>query len=368
MVHISIVIPTRQRADTLRRCLETCIAQDFAEVEFIVSSNACTDDTRDVALSFNDPRIRLIETPMRLSMSDNWEFALVHALGQYVGYLGDDDGILPMGLSVAWSALTEYNYPAAAKGPPSVFVWPNAVNSMSRRDWNPGTLTGSLGDKTRILNSREMLTHYANSEAGYWNLPGLYYGLVKSSIIEKAKRNGRFFHSKIPDVYAAVAIAAVSDTYLLLHEAIMMAGLSNHSSGAVQLYGQDVEKRGSHGAELFPKENNMPFHPALTECPSMPVLSGESFLQAKDLGLLHPPLSWNFQRMLDAAIAELPTKPDTIRYEIIQALRNIGAHHNLDSSKIPSVPSASSSGSSQPGSLSYLKWRDFPYRNSFLQN
>ena len=96
-----------------------------------------------------------------------------------------------------------------------------------------------------------MLARYANSEAGYWNLPGLYYGLVKSSMIEKAKRNGRFFHSKIPDVYAAVAIAAVSDSYLLLNEAIMMAGLSNHSSGAMQLYGQDAEKRGSHGAELF---------------------------------------------------------------------------------------------------------------------
>ena len=37
-----------------------------------------------------------------------------------------------------------------------------------------------------------------------------------------------------------------------------------------------------------------------------PVLSGESFLQAKDLGLFHPPLDWNFQRMLDEAVAELP--------------------------------------------------------------
>ena len=66
MVHISIVIPTRQRADTLLRCLKTCVAQDFEEVEFIVSSNSCTDNTKDVTLSFNDPRIRLIETPTQL--------------------------------------------------------------------------------------------------------------------------------------------------------------------------------------------------------------------------------------------------------------------------------------------------------------
>ena len=89
-------------------------------------------------------------------------------------------------------------------------------------------------------------------------------------------------------------------------------------------------------------ENNLAFHPALTECPSGPVLLGESFLQVKDLGLIKPPLDWNFQRMLDAAIAELPTKPDAIRSQIIQALKEIAARHNLDSSKIPDLPSISS--------------------------
>ena len=234
---------------------------------------------------------------------------------------------------------------------------------MAGVGWNPGTLIASSGDNTRIHNSRETLIRFANSEAGHASLPGLYYGLVRSSVIHG--RGGRFFHSKIPDVYAAVAIAAVSEEFLLLQEATMMAGISNHSNGAVQLYGQDAEKRGSLSAELFPMENNLAFHPALTECPSGPVLLDESFLQAKDLGLIEPPLDWNFQRMLDAAIAELPTKPDAIRYEIIQALKEIALRHNLDSSKIPSpsisatIPRNSEASVTSSGASFHIDTRPF---------
>ena len=65
------------------------------------------------------------------------------------------------------------------------------------------------------------------------------------------------------------------------------------------------------------------------------------FCKPKISDLFQPPLNWNFQRMLDAAIAELPTKPDAIQHEIIQALKDIAAHHNLDSSNIPGAPSTS---------------------------
>ena len=35
----SVVIPTRERADTLHYCLKSCIAQAFEDVEFLVSDN-----------------------------------------------------------------------------------------------------------------------------------------------------------------------------------------------------------------------------------------------------------------------------------------------------------------------------------------
>ena len=92
---LSIIIPTRERADTLRYALQSCVTQDYADVEFIVCNNASTDDTEAVVQSFNDPRIRLINPGRRVSMRENWEFALGHASGRYITFIGDDDAVMP---------------------------------------------------------------------------------------------------------------------------------------------------------------------------------------------------------------------------------------------------------------------------------
>jgi len=49
---ISVVIPVKDDADHLRRCLLALSEQTFAPAEVIVVKNGCTDESVDVALSF----------------------------------------------------------------------------------------------------------------------------------------------------------------------------------------------------------------------------------------------------------------------------------------------------------------------------
>ena len=79
MPFMSVIIPTRERCETLHSSLQTVCGQDFADAEFIVSDNVSGDDTAAIVASFNDPRIRYIRRPKRLSMSDNYSLALSHA-------------------------------------------------------------------------------------------------------------------------------------------------------------------------------------------------------------------------------------------------------------------------------------------------
>jgi len=72
----TVIIPTRERAATLRHCLATVTAQDFASLEILVSDNCSSDETAAVVAANGDPRIRYLNTGRRLSMSHNWEFAL----------------------------------------------------------------------------------------------------------------------------------------------------------------------------------------------------------------------------------------------------------------------------------------------------
>src|SRR5213078_1360054 len=90
----SVVIPTRERAQTLRYSLQTCLDQDFTDYEVVVCDNYSSPATREVVDSFTSPRVKYVRAPQPLAMSHNWELALAHASGEYVTVLGDDDGLL----------------------------------------------------------------------------------------------------------------------------------------------------------------------------------------------------------------------------------------------------------------------------------
>src|SRR5690349_14295603 len=96
----TVVIPTRERADTLYHTLRTCVDQDYENLSILVSDNCSADNTADVVHSFRDKRIQYIKTPARLSMSANWDFALDHVTEGYVNFIGDDDGLIPGSLDI----------------------------------------------------------------------------------------------------------------------------------------------------------------------------------------------------------------------------------------------------------------------------
>ena len=70
---VSVVIPTRERHDTLYHCLRTVVDQDVDDLEIVVSDNASSSDTRDVVESFRSPRMKYVNTGQRLSMTHNFE-------------------------------------------------------------------------------------------------------------------------------------------------------------------------------------------------------------------------------------------------------------------------------------------------------
>src|SRR5208282_2904280 len=96
---ITVLIPTRERCDVLSKSIATVVSQNYDNLHIIVSDNYSCDGTKDVALSFQDGRVTYINTNKRISMADNWEFALSHVQDGWVTIIGDDDGLLPNSLA-----------------------------------------------------------------------------------------------------------------------------------------------------------------------------------------------------------------------------------------------------------------------------
>lgn len=58
MRKFSILLPTRQRADTLRFALQTAVAQEFDDVEILVHESGNDPKTAEVVAEIGDSRTR----------------------------------------------------------------------------------------------------------------------------------------------------------------------------------------------------------------------------------------------------------------------------------------------------------------------
>lgn len=88
---VSIVIPTYNQAHFLKECLDSVRAQTMADWECIVVNNFSEDATREVTLSYGDPRITLIdfrnEGVIAASRNVGWR----RASAEWVAFLDSDD-------------------------------------------------------------------------------------------------------------------------------------------------------------------------------------------------------------------------------------------------------------------------------------
>lgn len=92
---ITIAIPTFNRAELLKVCVVTALAQTYQDFELLVSDNASTDETGKVLGEFADRRLRVIRQKENVGLLGNWNACLNEARGKYVVLLSDDDRIDP---------------------------------------------------------------------------------------------------------------------------------------------------------------------------------------------------------------------------------------------------------------------------------
>jgi glycosyltransferase involved in cell wall biosynthesis len=90
---VSICIPTRNRAESLRQSLPTILGQDYPTLEILVSDNCSDDHTSDVVRSFmrGDDRIRYVKHSRNLGLHGNHNFCFDSARGEFICIWHDHD-------------------------------------------------------------------------------------------------------------------------------------------------------------------------------------------------------------------------------------------------------------------------------------
>src|SRR5579862_9868954 len=103
----SVICTVRNRADQIRACIESVLAQDDPAVDFVVQDGASTDGTLEILREYGD-RIRLVSEP-DAGAGDGLFRALRRARGEFWGSCLSDEQLVPD--AVSWGRRTLEEHP-----------------------------------------------------------------------------------------------------------------------------------------------------------------------------------------------------------------------------------------------------------------
>jgi hypothetical protein len=228
---ISLLIPTRERAETLRATLRNVTAIDDPELEIIVSDNASTDETADVIAACRDPRLTMIRTASRVSQRQNFEHAVSAASGEYVMMIGDDDAVLIRQWPLLRAILAERK-PDALSWPALFYHWPGAEKRggggrlrLTRQTLFGPLIERSSADHLAAVRRLERIREDCS--------PKLYHGLLSRRLIGALRaRTGMVVGSGQVDAYMSAAALPFTERYLYLRHPLSMLGMGPKSGGS----------------------------------------------------------------------------------------------------------------------------------------
>lgn len=93
---VSVLVPVFNGELHLAECLDSILAQDFRDLEILISDDGSTDYSPEIIKCFanRDPRIRWWKNPSNLGITVNTNACLKEARGKYIKFVHQDDKLL----------------------------------------------------------------------------------------------------------------------------------------------------------------------------------------------------------------------------------------------------------------------------------
>lgn len=254
---ISIIIPTRERAPYLEYSLQTALSIPDNEIEVIVCDNASQDGTEHVVRGFSDMRLKYVNTGQRISMRENFNFALNESTGEYVVFFGDDDGILPRQFKFL-RQLLEKHKPDGVSWKRLTYGWP--VEGFGKKTGGVRLTKNSSYGADFLYDPKErnldalMACDLAKMGAV---TPNVYHGCVSRAYLEKvAPEPNVFFDSSIPDVNFEYRSTLSGAKFVHVEHPFTINGYSPVSTGGAHHAGR-IDKEGGNAGRAFTSENKV---------------------------------------------------------------------------------------------------------------
>ena len=95
---VTVITVTYNAARYIRDAIESVLAQDYINLEYIIGDDCSTDETWQIISEYRDPRIRAYRNEQNLREYPNRNKAIDLATGKYLIFIDGDDIIFPHGI------------------------------------------------------------------------------------------------------------------------------------------------------------------------------------------------------------------------------------------------------------------------------
>ena len=210
----SIIVPVHNGINYLPSCVETIINQDYKNYELIISDDHSTDGTDMYLNKLVHPNIRIIHPDKQLSMVEHFEWSLSHAQGEWIMFVGGDDGLQSYFFALAekLTKIADEKKIRTITSERAYFFWPGCEAIYGKL-----AVSYYAIDTVQVLNTKIQALWTLLGFKTYFELPQMYTtSLFKRSLIEEAKQkqNGVLFSTIPPDANLAAISCSLEAYYL----------------------------------------------------------------------------------------------------------------------------------------------------------
>ncbi|HEX2052630.1 MAG TPA: glycosyltransferase [Actinomycetota bacterium] len=300
MPKLSVIVPTRQRPDTLRCALATAVAQTWPDTEILVQECGNDPETAAVVAEVGDGRTRHCKTGDQVPMTENWEQALSAATGDYLTIIGDDDGILPTACAAAAAVLERYPVDLVTWRPAAYF-WPQStVESLQNRLQAYLPATGFEQQDPRVL--LELAYRFRDH---HYTMPMVLHSFVSRELVDRVRaETGAYFHSPAPDIASGVADTLFGRSCVLAHQPLSISGLSHHSTGSRLHFNRNQSLREEAERAAF---DGLTFHPTLVNSRNSQLFAANEMMTLKQKLFPAAEPAFDYRNLIQRALDSLAT-------------------------------------------------------------
>ncbi len=227
---LSIIVPTKNRYIYLKGLIEIFINCRSKKTELIIQDNSA-DNTEFICylnrIACKD--IRYYYKPEPLSVVENMDYAVSHAVGKYICILGDDD-LYSSYLERFVKYMNKAGIESVMFSNDSVYFWPG-IDFIAHP--LPSLMIEQCRNRLRKISPAKARAKCMRTGAINLDfLPRVYHGVVSRNVMQKVyKETGSFFPGASPDMASAIALSYFVRNHYYCDLPLIISGKSPNSVG-----------------------------------------------------------------------------------------------------------------------------------------